>query len=72
MKSDGAKPCPFCKGAPKPELRRLGSTNAASYAVVCGGCRATGPLSPAPVVAIDAWNESPRAGAPECTCPVRF
>lgn len=57
LKSTGAGPCPFCQGDPKPKLRRLGSTNAASFAVVCSGCRATGPLSPAPVVAIDAWNE---------------
>lgn len=54
------KPCPFCGGDPKKELRRLGSTYAASYAVVCDRCRCAGPLKGSKVEAVAVWNSAPR------------
>lgn len=56
----GAKACPFCGGEPKRELRRLGSVNAGSYAVVCGKCRAVGPLASPAVSAVSEWNNAAR------------
>lgn len=54
----GAAECPFCGAQPKRELRRLGSVRAASYAVVCGKCRAVGPLTSPALSAIAAWNKA--------------
>jgi hypothetical protein len=48
--------CPFCRSEPRPALRQVDS--AASFAVVCGVCLSSGPLSPNPTMAVAAWNKA--------------